>query len=119
MTETPQFAFALHYVDDIGAAKRFYTQALGLKVVREHPVFVQFERFAIASDASMTGARTSELYWTVEDAERACRELSVRLGADLELTQQPFGKVFAVEDPAGNACYIVELARDRPSRAVG
>lgn len=43
MTIKPRFAFALTYVSDIEAAKRFYVDVLGLEIEREAPVFVQFK----------------------------------------------------------------------------
>src|SRR4030095_6583695 len=42
MATRPQFGFALEYVSDIDAAKRFYVDVFGLEVEREHPTFVQF-----------------------------------------------------------------------------
>ena len=54
MSTTLRFGFAIEYVTDIEAVKRFYVDVLGLKVDREAPVFVQFTdghgaTFAIAS----------------------------------------------------------------------
>jgi catechol 2,3-dioxygenase-like lactoylglutathione lyase family enzyme len=119
MAIEPQFGFALEYVSDIEAVKRFYVESLGLEVEREHPTFVQFRTsFAIASDESMSGTRETELYWTVDDAEAAYSELSGKAEVSLPLTQMPFGKVFGVNDPEGQARYLVELARNRPSRQV-
>lgn len=40
MTATPRFGFALEYVSDVEAVKRFYVDVLGLEVEREHPTFV-------------------------------------------------------------------------------
>jgi hypothetical protein len=31
---------------------------------------------------------------------------------------KPYGKVFGIADPSGTPCYLLELARDRPSRPV-
>jgi catechol 2,3-dioxygenase-like lactoylglutathione lyase family enzyme len=117
MTEKPRFGFAIHYVTDLQAARRFYVEVLGQKVERQHATFVQFERFAIASDESMTGKRETELYWLVDDAERAFREMSGAAEVGVALKEMPFGKVFSLKDPAGNACFLLELARDRPSKA--
>src|SRR5512143_1152532 len=100
MTTVPHFAFVLEYVTDVEAARRFYTDVLGLEVERYHPAFVQFDRFAVASDESMTGSREPELYWVVEDAEAAFRELSGKAEVTMPLKQMPFGKVFAIKDPA-------------------
>jgi catechol 2,3-dioxygenase-like lactoylglutathione lyase family enzyme len=119
MTNTPRFNFALEYVDDVPAVTRFYVDVLGLKVEREHPTFVQFQdHFAIASDESLGGTRETELYWLVDDAEAAYKELSQRAEVSVPLKQMPFGKVFGIKDPAGQPRYVLELATDRPSRPV-
>ena len=118
MSQAPRFGFAIHYVTDIQVARRFYAETLGLKVERQAPNFVQFGSFAIASDESMTGKRETELYWLVDDAERALRELSSQTQVTMPLKKLPFGKVFGVKDPAGNACYLLELSDNRPSQAV-
>lgn len=49
----------------------------------------------------MTGDRGMELYWAVDDADAAFRELSQRTEVSLPLEQRPFGKVFGIKDPAG------------------
>jgi catechol 2,3-dioxygenase-like lactoylglutathione lyase family enzyme len=123
MSTTPPFAFALEYVSDIEAAKRFYVDVLGLEVEREAPVFVQFKdhtgaRFAIASDEAMSGSRGLELYWRVDDAEGAFSELSQKAEVCLGLKQMSFGKVFGIKDPAGQPQYLVEFAQNRPSQSL-
>jgi catechol 2,3-dioxygenase-like lactoylglutathione lyase family enzyme len=118
MSVRPAFGFVVEYVKDIEAAKRFYIEVLGLRVQRQHPSFVQFESFAIASDAPMGGEADQELYWLVDDAEAAFRELSASAEVSLPLKQVPFGKVFAVRDPDGRPRYVLELAKNRPSRTV-
>jgi catechol 2,3-dioxygenase-like lactoylglutathione lyase family enzyme len=116
MSVTPRFGFVVEYVDDIEAAKRFYVEVLGLEVERYHPTYVQFGTFAIANDASMSGSRDPELYWLVDDAEEAFRELSKKAEVVAPLKQMPFGKVFSVKEPGGRPRYLLELARERPSR---
>jgi len=116
MSGSPRFGFAVQYVSDIAAARRFYVEVLGLAVERTHPTFIQFASFAIASDESMTGSRETELYWLVDDAAAAFRRLSTTAEVSLPLTQKPFGKVFGIKDPSGHPCYLLELARDRPSK---
>src|SRR6266545_5744304 len=96
----PQFGFALEYVNDIEAAKRFYVDVLGLEVERDHPMFVQFHNFAIASDESMGGKNEPELYWLIDDAEAAYSDLSQKADVTMALKQEAFGKVFAIKDPA-------------------
>jgi len=63
MKKPPEFAFALEYVKDIEAARRFYSEVLGLKVERQHAQFVQFHEFAIASDEALGDGKDRELYW--------------------------------------------------------
>lgn len=121
MTTKPRFGFALEYVSDIEAAKRFYVEVLGLEVEREAPVFVQFKdqagaNYAIASDESMSGSRGLEMYWLVDDAEAAFSELSQKVEVSVPLKQMSFGKVFGINDPAGQAQYLLEFARNRPSQ---
>ncbi len=120
MTGPLRFAFALEYVSDIEAAKRFYVDILGLEVEREAPVFIQFKdtagaRFAVASDAPLSGDPGLELYWLVNDAEAAFREFAPKAEIGLALTQRPFGTVFGIKDPAGQSHYLVEFAQNRPS----
>jgi catechol 2,3-dioxygenase-like lactoylglutathione lyase family enzyme len=118
MNASPRFGFAIVYVDDLPAAKRFYTETLGLLVEREAPTFVQFEHFALASDESMDGRRQLELYWLVPDAEAALAELRPRAQVAMDLRSLPFGKVFGLLDPMGQPRYFLELSTARPSRPV-
>lgn len=118
MITKPTFGFVLEYVSDIEAAKSFYADVLGLEVKRTSPVFVQFENLAIASDESLSGTREPEVYWVVADAEAAFRELAPRAEVILPMEQKPFGKVFAIRDPAGQPLYLIEFAQNRPSQAV-
>ena len=118
MSITPRFGFVLDYVTDVEVARQFYVDILGLKVERYHPTFIQFGTFAIASDESMTGTRDTELYWLVDDAEAAFRELSPKAEVILPVKQMPFGKVFSIKGPDNRPRHLLELARDRPSRAV-
>jgi catechol 2,3-dioxygenase-like lactoylglutathione lyase family enzyme len=118
MNSDPRFGFVVVYVDDMEEAKRFYVEALGLGVEREAPNFVQFEHFALATDASMDGRREPELYWLVPDAQRALEDLQTRAPISMALRELPFGKVFGVRDPMGQPRYLLELASSRPSRVV-
>ncbi len=120
-----QFVFALEYVSDIEAAKRFFVDVMGLEVDREAPTFVQFKGangagYAIASDEPMDPKQggVPELWWQVEDAEAAYREMSARAEVSSPLRQMPFGTCFGIKDPAGQVHYLLELARARPSQLV-
>lgn len=118
MKTSPRFGFALEYVKDLEAAQRFYTDVLGLQVQRTHPNYVEFENFALATDESMSGHDEPELYWLVDDAEAAHAEMSARARVSMPLRDLPFGRLFAVEDPAGRPRYVLELAKERPSQAL-
>src|SRR5437763_2512333 len=102
MTIKPRFGLAVEYVSDMEAAKRFYVDVLGLVIERDSPTFVQFKEqaganFAIAGDEPLSGKDDLELYWLIDDAEAAFRELSPQAEVSLPLKQMPFGKVFAVK----------------------
>jgi catechol 2,3-dioxygenase-like lactoylglutathione lyase family enzyme len=116
MNQKPKFGFVLEYVTDIEAARRFYVDVMGLEVERLSPVFIQFKHFAVASDESLTGARDPEVYWTVEDAQAAFEELSTKAKVIVPLQQKPFGKVFAIQSPAGQPLFLIEFAQNRPSQ---
>ncbi len=116
MSVQPKFGFILEYVTNIEAARRFYEDVLGFQVERYHPVFVQFNNhFAIASDKSLTGSRAPEVYWLVDDAEAAFKELSSKAEIMIPLKQAAYGRVFAIKDPAGWPLFLLEFSRDRPS----
>ena len=117
MNNTPTFGFAVAYVNDIDASTRFYADVLGIRVERTSPTFVQFEHFAIASDEPLGGKRELELYWLVDDAEAAFKEMSRQGTVSLPLKQMPFGKVFGIQDPDGRSRFVLELAANRPSQA--
>ncbi len=117
MNSKPTFGFILEYVNDIEAAKRFYTDVIGLEVERYHPTYVQFQNFAIANDESLSGNREPEVYWLVDDAQAAFDALSPKAEILFPLKQLPFGKVFAIKDPAGRPLYLLEFAQNRPSQA--
>ena len=116
MTEKPRFGFVVEYVKDIEASKRFYVEVFGLQVEREHPTFVQFETFAIATDEPLGGEASQEIYWLVNDADAAYGSLAPKAEVCLPIKQVPFGKVFGVRDLDGHPRYILELARNRPSK---
>lgn len=118
MNNKPRFGFVVEYVNDIETAKSFYVDVLGLELQRYHPTFVQFDKFAVASDQPVGSTGEPEIYWLVEDAEAAFRELSQKAQVAVQLTQKPFGKVFAIKDADGRPRYLLELSRERPSKAV-
>jgi predicted enzyme related to lactoylglutathione lyase len=126
MTSKAQFAFALEYVSDIETTKRFFTDVLGLEVDRGAATFVQFKAgngasYAIASDEAMDAntERLPELWWIVDDADAAFREMSSKAEVSMPLRQMPFGTCFGIKDPAGQVHYLLQFAPQRPSQPVG
>ncbi len=119
MGSKTRFGFVVEYVKDIEAAKRFYVGVLGLEIQRQHPSFIQFETFALASDEPLGGTGEDELYWLVDDAENTYARLSDQVDISMPLKQFPFGKVFGILDPDGRTRFLLELVKNRPSQAVG
>ena len=76
MATQPQFGFVLEYVKDMDAAVRFYTDVMGLKPKRTHPTFVEFDYFALATDAPMDRSDGQEVWWIEEAAAASFAELS-------------------------------------------
>ena len=123
MGTNARFGFALEYTKDVAQTKRFFTDVLGLQVDRDHPTFVQFKdangsAYAIASDEPMATADEPELWWTVDNAESACAEMSKRAELVMPLRDMPFGKCFGLKDPSGQVHYLLEFAPQRPSQQV-
>ena len=123
VTSKAQFAFPIEYVSDMQAAKRFFVDVLGLEVDRDHPTFIQFKgrngaSYAVASDGSMQEGITPELWWAVEDAEAAFKQMSAKAEVSMPLRELPFGKCFGITDPAGQIHYVLQFAEERPSRQV-
>jgi predicted enzyme related to lactoylglutathione lyase len=114
----PEFEFALEYVEDVEEARHFYENVMGLKAERAHPTFVQYGHFAIASDERVGEGGEPELYWSVADADAALAELTGKAEIAVPMKAMPFGKVFAVKDPAGRPRFLLEWAKKRPSEAV-
>ncbi|WP_375724702.1 glyoxalase/bleomycin resistance/dioxygenase family protein [Arcobacter sp. KX21116] len=118
MNEKLKFGFIVEYVKDIEIAKKFYVETMGLQIEREHPTYIQFETFAIATDEPMGGEVKQEIYWLVNDINSTFNLISQKAEVCLSIQEVPFGKVFGVRDPDGHPCYILELATHRPSKEI-
>jgi catechol 2,3-dioxygenase-like lactoylglutathione lyase family enzyme len=118
-----RFSFAVEYTRDMQATKRFFTDVLGLQLERDHPSFVQLKdanggAYALASDEPMDTGDHPELWWTVDNAEQACDEMSRKAELAMPLRELPFGKCFGIKDPTGQVHYVLEFAPQRPSQPV-
>jgi catechol 2,3-dioxygenase-like lactoylglutathione lyase family enzyme len=123
MATQASFGFPLEYVKDMQATKRFFVDVLGLQLDRDHPTFAQFKDahgagYAIASDEPMDPSGATELWWVVQDADKAYAEMSAKAEVTMALKQMPFGTCFGIKDPAGQVHYLLEFAQDRPSQPV-
>jgi catechol 2,3-dioxygenase-like lactoylglutathione lyase family enzyme len=117
--------FVVRHVTDVDAARAFYTEKLGFEVEVEQPGFVQFKApdgapFAVslasadpvAAELPSGQSEPLELWWYVDDADAAYAELRAK---DVEIVfppkDLPFGRAFAVKDPAGGYSFILQPPR--------
>jgi predicted enzyme related to lactoylglutathione lyase len=108
--------FVLVHVPNIGEARAFYSEKLGLKVAGEQPGFVQFAQpggsgaiFALSEVADAKPIADPELWWYVEDADATYAALA-KAGVTIagEPKDEPFGRAFSIKDPAGNTVYMLQ-----------
>ncbi|HRW73283.1 MAG TPA: hypothetical protein P5093_12865 [Ottowia sp.] len=111
-----QFALAVRYVNNMPAARHFYVDVLGLKPEREHAAFIQFDHFALASDAPLGDDRAAELCWLVADIDDAWQTLKDQARVRMPLRSLPFGRIFSIDDADGHPCYVMQWAEQRPSQ---
>jgi predicted enzyme related to lactoylglutathione lyase len=105
--------FVLNHVNDVAAARAFYTEKMGFAVERELPDFVQF---AQSGGATYALARTTptesgtELWWFVDDANATHAALAAK-GVETITPphDEPFGRAFAVKDSSGNTLCMLQL----------
>jgi len=106
------------FVRDLAVAKQFYNDQLGLPLVQETQMMLEFfpgdgTKFGVAlamHEAAMPlVGRHTGITLTVEDIVTLCRELStsgVKFAEPLEAS--PWGKMAVVEDPDGNQIALVD-----------
>lgn len=106
------------FVRDLAIAKKFYVDRLGLPLVQETQMMLEFfpgdgAKFGVAlamHEAAMPlVGRHTGVTLTVENIVTLCRELStagVKFAEPLEAS--PWGKMAVVEDPDGNQIALVD-----------
>ena len=106
------------FVRDLAVAKKFYVDRLGLPLVQETQMMLEFfpgdgAKFGVAlamHEAAMPlVGRHTGVTLTVEDIVTLCRKLStagVKFAEPLEAS--PWGKMAVVEDPDGNQIALVD-----------
>ena len=83
---------------------------------REHAAFIQFDHFALASDAPLGDDRAAELCWLVADIDDAWQTLKDQARVRMPLRSLPFGRIFSIDDADGHPCYVMQWAEQRPSQ---
>ncbi len=100
-------------VSDQDRLIEFYVEKLGFTVEAENPGFVQF-RPTEAGAAFALGQQGHgdpiELWWYVDDADATHAALAAQ-GVEIVSppADQPFGRTFAIKDPAGNTLNMLQL----------
>ncbi len=108
--------YVILHVDDVEAARAFYTEKLGFSVDLEAPGFLQFKQpgagatFAVSK--SEAGLDKIELWWFVDDADAAHAELRAR-GVEIVTPphDEPFGRALAIKDPSGATQFLLQVAK--------
>ena len=111
--------FVLAHVPSIAAVLPFYTEKLGFEIEDQLPGFIQFKQpngqgaaYALSEEGHVEPRSSVELWWFVDDAEATLAQLQARDAPIVEgLADQPFGRTLAIQDPAGNKIYLLQLAR--------
>lgn len=102
--------FVMINVPDIAAVRDFYTETLGFTVADEQPGFILLRTpsgggadYAIGESADAKPAGVPALWWLVDDADATYAALKSKgVSVVSEPADQPFGRAFAISDPAGN-----------------
>lgn len=107
----------IYHVDDIDAAKKWYSEATGLQPYFDESFYVGFDinGFELGLDPDATGktkGNQTVSYWAVDDTVKASQKL-VSLGGKLVQPKTNVGgtiHVAIVEDPFGNHIGLIEGA---------
>jgi predicted enzyme related to lactoylglutathione lyase len=105
----------IYHVDDIDAAKQWYTTALGMQPYFDQPFYVGFTvgGYELGLDPDNTGITPGNnhvAYWGVEEIEEAYGHL-LACGATRHSDIQDVGeglRIASVCDPFGNTLGIIE-----------
>ncbi len=110
--------FVIAHVSSIVEVLPFYTEKLGFEIETQMPGFVQFKQphgqgaaYALSEEGPVKPDTSLELWWFVDDAEATQAKLrSLDISIVQPLTDEPFGRTLAIQDPAGNKLYLLQLA---------
>jgi predicted enzyme related to lactoylglutathione lyase len=106
--------FVILHVDDLEAARAFYTGKLGFAVELEVPGFIQFKQPGAGATFAVSpvepGLDPIELWWFVDDADATHADLLAK-GVKIVTPphDEPFGRAMAIEDPSGAKQFLLQL----------
>lgn len=111
--------FVLAHVPSIEQVLPFYTEKLGFEIEAQAPGFIQFKQpkgegatYALSEEGNVEPRMSVELWWFVDDAATTLAQLQAREVAIVDaLSDQPFGRTLAIQDPAGNKIYLLQPTR--------
>jgi predicted enzyme related to lactoylglutathione lyase len=105
--------FVVIHVPEVPAVEDFYINTLGLTVADRNPGFLQLapDGGATVALGQAPGRDHIELWWYVDDAEATLATLRAR-GVEIAqpIADMPFGRTFAIKDPAGTTLYLLQPA---------
>lgn len=107
----------IYHVNDLAAAKEWYTRATGIQPYFDEPFYAGFDingyELGLDPDLStVTAGNQTVSYWAVDDAAAAAEKLA-EIGARLVQPSTNVGgpiHVAIVEDPFGNHIGLIEEA---------
>jgi lactoylglutathione lyase len=111
--------FVIAHVPSIAGVLPFYTEKLGFEIETQMPGFVQFKQphgqgatYALSEEGPVKPDTSLELWWFVDDAEASQAKLRfLDIPIVQPLTDEPFGRTLAIQDPAGNKLYLLQPAQ--------
>lgn len=111
--------FVIAHVPSVAEVLPFYTEKLGFEIEDQMPGFVQFKQphgsgatYALSEEGPVKPDTGLELWWFVDDAEATQAKLrSLDIPIVQPLADEPFGRTLAIQDPAGNKLYLLQLAQ--------
>ena len=109
--------FIVRHVQDVAAARAFYTEKLGFEVADEGPGFVQFAApngaaLLLSQETGNPDDLPIELWWVVDDADATAADLAAKgIEIAVPLKDEPFGRTFAIKDATGGLCHLLQPPR--------
>jgi predicted enzyme related to lactoylglutathione lyase len=107
--------YVILHVDDMEAARSFYTEKLGFTVELEAPGFIQFKQLGAGATFAVSKAEPGldpiELWWFVDNADAVHTDLRAK-GVQIVTPphDEPFGRALAIKDSSGATQFLLQVA---------